>query len=74
MQEPILIHIPKGEQTDPSKGIYEQNGLTDNTQKNKRTTDIEEYFANDGEKEFGWCTLESLPRKWSRNILMSSLA
>ena len=31
---------------------YEQTGLTDNTHKTKHTTDIEQYFVDDGEKEY----------------------
>ena len=42
-----FIHT-KCEQTDLSKGTYEQTGLTDKTHKTKCTTDIEQYFVDDG--------------------------
>ena len=32
--------------------MYEQTGLTDNTHKTKCTTGIEQYFVDDGEKEY----------------------
>ena len=46
------MHTTKGEQTDPSKLMYEKTGLTNNTHKIILTTDIEQYFVDDGEKEY----------------------
>ena len=52
IQKPTLIHETKDEQTDPSKGAYKQAGLTDNTHSSKHARDIEQYFVDDGEKEY----------------------